>query len=136
MNNIEVRYYTQTGNSKKLADAIAKELGVTSKSIDEPVNGNVDIMFLANSVYWAGVDKHVKQFLRENSDKIGELVNVSTAALIESTYEQMKKLTGDLGIKLSDKEFHCRGSFTALHAGHPNAADLAAVCKFAKNICK
>ena len=40
---IDVRYYTQTGNSKKLADSIAKELGVVAKSIDEPMNEKADL---------------------------------------------------------------------------------------------
>ena len=136
MKKIEVRYYTQTGNSKKLADAIAKELGVNAKSVDEAMTEKVDLVFLVNSVYWAGVDKHVKKFLKDNAGKIGELVNLSTAALIESTYGQMQNLTRDAGIKLSDKEFHCRGSFTALHAGHPDAADMAAACKFVKGFCE
>ena len=57
-----VRYYTQTGNTKKLADAIAAELGVEAKSIDTPLEEDVDVLFLCNSVYWAGVDGKVKQF--------------------------------------------------------------------------
>ncbi|XME01612.1 hypothetical protein QYZ88_013000 [Lachnospiraceae bacterium C1.1] len=77
-----------------------------------------------------------EKFLKDNAGKIGDLVNLSTAALIESTYGQMQNLTRDAGIKLSDKEFHCRGSFTALHAGHPDAADMAAACKFVKGFCE
>ncbi len=133
--NIEIRYYTQTGNSKKIADAIANELGLQARSIEEPMTEKADILFLCNSVYWAGVDKHVKQFIKKNAGNIGEIVNVSTAALIESSYGQMKSVAKDAGVRLSDKEFHCRGSFMALHAGHPNAADFAAACKFAKGVC-
>ncbi len=36
--NIQVRYYSRTGNTKKIADAIAKEAGVKAKTIDAPVN--------------------------------------------------------------------------------------------------
>ena len=57
-----VRYYTQTGNTKKLADAIAAELGVEAKSIDTLLEEDTDVLFLCNSVYWAGVDGKVKQF--------------------------------------------------------------------------
>ena len=35
--NYEVRYYSQTGNSKKLALAIAEELGIEAKDVKEPV---------------------------------------------------------------------------------------------------
>ena len=46
-----VRYYTKTGNTKRLADAIAKELGVEALPISEPVTEKVDILFLGNSYY-------------------------------------------------------------------------------------
>ena len=131
---IAVRYYTQTGNTKKLAEAIAAELGVEAKSIDSPLEEDVDILFLCNSVYWAGVDGKVKKFLKNPGAKVGQLVNVSTAALIESTYAQMKKLTAGAGIPLSEREFHCKGSFKALHKGKPDEADLAAVKQFAREI--
>ena len=129
-----IRYYTQSGNTKKLADAIADELGIEAESIDRPLEEDVDVLFLCNSVYWAGVDGKVKKFLKAPGAKIGRLVNVSTAALIDSTYGQMKKLAAGAGIPLSDKEFHCKGSFKALHKGKPDDADLAAVKRFAREI--
>ena len=129
-----VRYYTQTGNTKKLADAIAAELGIEAKSIDAPLEEDTDILFLCSSVYWAGVDGKVKKFLKNPGAKIGQLVNVSTAALIESTYWQIKKLSAAAGIPLSEKEFHCKGSFKALHKGRPNAEDLKAVRAFAEGV--
>ena len=131
---VAVRYYTQTGNTKKLANAIAAELGIEAKSIDVPLEEDTDILFLCNSVYWAGVDGKVKMFLQSPGAKIGQLVNVSTAALIESTYGQMKKLSAEAGISLSEREFHCKGSFKMLHKGRPNAEDLKAVRAFAKDI--
>ena len=129
-----VRYYTQTGNTKTLADAIAAELGVEAKSVDAPLQEDTDVLFLCNSVYWVGVDGKVKKFLNSPGAKIGQLVNVSTAALIESTYAQMKKLSAEAGISLSEKEFHCRGSFKALHKGRPNADDIEAVKAFARGV--
>ena len=56
---IAVRYYTQTGNTKKLANAIAAELGTEAKSIESPLEEDADVLFLCNSVYWAGVEKIV-----------------------------------------------------------------------------
>lgn len=131
---VAVRYYTQTGNTKKLADAIAAELGLEAKPIDVKLEEDTELLFLCNSVYWAGVDGKVKAFLKSPGAKIGKLVNVSTAALIESTYGQMKKLCAETGIPLSDREFHCKGSFKVLHKGRPNAEDLNAVRAFAKDV--
>ena len=132
--NIAIRYYTQTGNTKKLAEVIAAELGVEARPMTEPLEEDTEILFLCNSVYWAGIDKRVKQFVKDNAGKIGTLVNVSTAAMIESTYGQMKKVASDAGVKLCEKEFHCRGKFSALHAGHPDEADLKAAREFARSV--
>ena len=76
----------------------------------------------------------VKQFVKDNAEKIGAIVNVSTAALIESSYGQMQKLASGAGVKLCEKEFHCRGKFSALHAGHPDEADLKAAREFARSV--
>ena len=43
---IAVRYYTKTGNTKKLAMAIAEAVGVEAKPISVPVDEPVDILFL------------------------------------------------------------------------------------------
>ena len=133
---VAVRYYTQTGNTKKLAEAIAEEIGAVAKSVDVPLDEDTDILFLCNSVYWAGVDGRVRQFLKSPGAKIGKLVNVSSAALIESTYGQIKKLAASGGIPLSDREFHCKGSFKALHKGKPDEGDLRAVRQFAREVLR
>ncbi len=35
---IEVRYFTRSGNTKKLAEAIAKAVGVEAKTVNEPLS--------------------------------------------------------------------------------------------------
>ena len=131
-----VRYYSKTGNTKKLAEAIASSIGVPAKSVDQPLEEDVDILFLCNSVYWAGIDGKVKIFLKEPGCKIGKLVNVSTAAMIESTYKQMRSLAAEVGIPIDEREFHCRGSFTVMHKGKPDQRDIENVKKFAKGLIR
>jgi len=129
-----IRYYSQTGNTKKLALAIADELKIEAKDVKEPLEEDVEVLFLCSSVYWHGVNKNVKAFVNDNAKKIGTIVNVSTAALIESTYAQMKKITKKANVKLSEREFHCRGKFAALHASHPNDDDLNKLKEFIKEV--
>ncbi|MBQ8928387.1 MAG: flavodoxin [Oscillospiraceae bacterium] len=129
-----IRYYTRSGNTKKLADAIAQALGIEAKDVTAPLDARTEVLFLCNSVYWAGVDGSVKQFIRDNHDRIGTLVNVSTAALIESSYPQIRKLCEQAGVTVSDAEFHCKGSFQMLHRGRPDSEDLAAVGAFAGKV--
>ncbi len=131
---IAVRYYSKTGNAKKLAEAIADETSAKALPVSEPLTEYTDILFLCNSVYWVGVDGNVKKFIAENKEKIGKIVNVSTAALIESSYAQIKKLCEQSGISVSADEFHCKGSFQMMHKGKPDNHDIQAVKTFAKKI--
>lgn len=61
-------------------------------------------------------------------------MNFSSAALIESTYGQVKKEVEAKGIKMSEEEFHCRGAFKIVHRGRPNDDDLRDAQEFAKRV--
>ena len=46
---IAVRYYTKTGNTRRLAEAVAEAVGAEALPISEPVTEKADILFLGNS---------------------------------------------------------------------------------------
>ena len=48
---IEVRYYTRGGNTRRLAEAVAKALDVEARTVDAPMDERADVMFLCASVY-------------------------------------------------------------------------------------
>lgn len=132
-----IRYYTQTGNTKKLADAIAETVGVRAEDVSVPLEGYTDILFLGSSVYAAGIDPKVKEFIRTlKPENVGRVVCFSTAALLPSTYKQVSGLLKKQGVAVSDKEFHCRGRFLQVHKDRPNAQDIKAVKKFAAEALK
>ena len=128
-----VRYYTRTGNTKRLADAIATELGVEALPISVPVTEAVDILFLGNSYYAFNIDPEVKDFVASlDNDKVGKIVNFGSAAMLNSTWKKVKAEADKKGIPMDEKEFHCKGEFKGLHKGRPNAEDEAAAAQFAK----
>ena len=128
-----VRYYTKTGNTKRLAEAIAKELGVEALPIDEPVNEQVDFLFLGNSYYAFDIDPEVKKFVSSlDKDKVGKIVNFGSAAMLNSTYKKVKAVAENAGIAMDEKEFHCKGEFKGIHKGRPNENDLKDAIEFAK----
>ena len=128
-----VRFYTKTGNTKRLAEAVAKELGVEALPISEPVNEQVDGLFLGNSYYAFTIDPEVRRFIAALSkDKVGKIVNFGSAALLNSTYKKVKAEADKVGIPMDEKEFHCKGEFKGLHRGRPDEADLAAAVEFAR----
>lgn len=128
-----VRFYTKTGNTKRLALAVAEELGVEALPITEAITEPVDVLFLGNSYYAFSIDPEVRTFVASlTKDKVGKIVNFGTAALLKSTYKKVKAEADKVGIPMDENEFHCRGEFKGLHKGRPNEEDLQATKEFAR----
>ena len=127
-----VRFYTKTGNTKRLAEAIANELGVEALPLTSPITEPVDILFLGNSYYAFSIDPEVRNFVASLSkDKVGKIVNFGSAALLNSTYKKVKAEAEKVGIPMDEREFHCKGEFKMLHKGKPDADDMRAAAEFA-----
>ncbi|MBQ6016880.1 MAG: flavodoxin [Clostridiales bacterium] len=132
-----VRYYTQTGNTKRLAEAIADELGVEALPITTPVDGKTDVLLLGNSYYAFTIAPEVRDFVSGlNKDQIGKIINFGTAAMMKSTFKKVRAVANTVGIPVLDKEFHCKGEFKGMNKGRPNEEDLKAAREFARNIRK
>lgn len=133
--NIAVRYYTKTGNTKRLAEAVAAAVGVEAQPISVPITEPVDILFLGNSYYAFSIDPEVRSFV-QSLDKalVGKIVNFGSAAMLNSTYKKVKAEADRVGIPMDQREFHCKGEFKGVHKGKPDAADLKAAAEFALQI--
>ena len=127
-----VRYYTMTGNTKRMAETVAEELVVEALPISTPVTEKVDYLFLGNSYYAFDIDPEVKAFVGSlGKDKVGKIVNFGSAAMLNSTWKKIKAEADKAGVAMDEKEFHCRGEFKFLHKGRPNADDVKAAVEFA-----
>ena len=132
---IAVRYYTKTGNTKRLAEAVAKAVGVEALPITAPVAESVDILFLGNSYYAFTIDPEVRRFVESlDKEKVGKIVNFGSAAMMNSTWKKVKAVADKVGIPMDEQEFHCKGEFKGLHKGKPDESDLVAAAAFAKKI--
>ena len=130
-----VRYFTMTGNTKRLAEAVAKELGVEALPIDQPIDEKVDCLFLGNSYYAFSIAPEVAAFVSSlDKDKVGKIVNFGTAAMLKSTYKKVRKTADKVGIPVLDQEFHCKGEFKGANKGRPNEEDLKAAQEFVRGL--
>lgn len=131
-----IRYFTKSkkGNTEKLASAIAKATGLKAQDVSHDLNAKVDRLFLVNAMYAANIDSEVKSFLSRNKEKIGEVVNFSTSCSGKSTYSMVKRETDSLGVKLSDREFHCAASWIFINKGLPTQDDFKRAGEFAKSM--
>ena len=132
---IAVRYYTKTGNTKRLAEAVAEAVGAEALPISTPITEPVDILFLGNSYYAFSIDPEVRDFVKSlNKDMVGRIVNFGSAAMLNSTYKKVKAEADKVGIPMDEREFHCKGEFKGLHKGKPDESDMKAAAAFAKKI--
>ena len=132
---IAVRYYTKTGNTRRLAEAIGEALGVEALDLSHPVDEKVDVLFLGNSYYAFTIDPEVRDFVRSlDKDKVGKIVNFGSAAMLNSTYKKVKAEADKVGIPMDEREFHCKGEFKGIHKGKPDEQDLKDAQEFARKI--
>ena len=133
--NIEVRFFSRSGNTKKVADAIAKAAGLQAKDCGMPISEQVDVLFLGGSVYGGGIDKSLREFI-ENLDQknIKCAALFGTSAIAKNPYKEMEKMLLQKNIPIAQQRFYCRGAFTIMHRGRPNAADLKQAAEFAVNV--
>jgi flavodoxin len=131
---VAVRYYTKTGNTKRLAESIGNAVGAEALPISTPITEPVDILFLGNSYYAFSIDPEVRKFVASlDKNLVGRIVNFGSAAMLNSTYKKVKAEADKVGIPMDEREFHCKGEFKGLHKGKPDSKDLAAAAAFAKS---
>lgn len=134
--NIAVSYYTKSGNTEKLAKAIAEKLNVPCEPVSKNLTENVDLLFLGASYYAFDMDPEVKKFIMDNKDKIKCISLFGTSAGMKSMKKPMKKVLADTEITLLEEEFHCHGSFGFMHKNKPDESDLNNVKAFAESLVK
>lgn len=127
---LAVRYYSRGGNARKITEAI----GVEARTVSEPLDGDVDILFLGSAPCAFDVDDAVKKFIGGIDVSFGKVVNFSTATAVKSTRKYVAKLPAERGIPLAEEEFACRGAFAMLHRGRPDERDQTAAAAFARKI--
>ena len=127
-----VRYYTRTGHTKLLADAIARQAGVEAQTVSVPLEEDVDILFLGSAVYATKLDDEIKNFIDSINVNVGKIVCFSSAAILNGTYKQVKAAAVAKGLTVADEEFFCKGAFGIIAKGRPDAGDAKAAAEFAK----
>ena len=110
--NIAVRYYSRSGNTKALAEAIAKEVGVDAISVERSgaeINEPVDELFIGGALYAYGLDSHMKEYLKTlKKDNVKKAVIFSTSWLSKHSVELIKKRLSENGIAVENDYFYVK----------------------------
>ena len=83
--NIAVRYYSKSGNTRAVAEAVAEAVGVKAVSVDTAeadIKESVDLLFIGGALYAYGLDKHLKEYLKTlKKENVKKAVVFSTSWL-------------------------------------------------------
>ena len=131
--NIQIRYLSRTGNTKKIALAISEAAGVEAKTVKDPVQA-ADILFLGGAIYASKADKRLMEFAGGLDDRIKKVAIFSTSAGDASVYDEISQRLREKNISVCEDNFHCKGRFLFWLRGVPNRHDLDEAKKFAARI--
>lgn len=136
----KVIYASRGGNTKKLAEAIAKGAGTSAVSFDKyDADGGADILFIGASLYAGKIHAKLSAFLATlTPEQVKKAVVFGTSARKEGAQDvisEIKNLLEPKGIPIAEETFHCCGSFLLMNRGRPNAEDLKNAEEFAVELC-
>lgn len=124
----QVRYFSRSGNTKAVAEAIANAVGAAAVSVDSPdaaVTQNTDVLFIGGALYAYGIDEKLSNYLKTaDFSNVKKAVVFSTSWLSKHAVDLIKSALKDKGVAVADDFFHSRGK--------PGAKTLADAAAFAK----
>jgi flavodoxin len=129
----EVVYYSKTGNTKKVAEAIAAELKVTAKDVKTTgVLPQDAFIFLGTGCYGATLPKEITAFMQKNKFR-GRIIALFTTSAFGSVSERglIEKQVTEKGAVITHN-FKCFGHFLTAKKGHPTDDELKKARDFAR----
>lgn len=127
---VQVRYYSRSGNTKSLAQAIAEGVNTEAISIDDEkaqINEQTDILFIGGALYAYGLDNKLKDYISKlDANYINEAVVFSTSWLSKHSIDLLKKALNKKGIKVIEDYLYFKNN--------PTSKELEEASNFAKKI--
>lgn len=121
-----VRYYSRSGNTKALAEAIATGAGVTALSVDDRsavITEPVDTLFIGGGLYAYGIDKKLKSFINTlDPNKVKKAAVFSTSWLSKHALDIVKNELKAKGIEVVEETCYAKNM--------PGANELKAAVEF------
>ncbi|MFA6363764.1 flavodoxin family protein [Methanoregula sp.] len=136
MTEIAVFVDSKGGNTRKVADAIAGELGVGVGDLKIPLPADAKILFLGSGTYGALPGKEMTKFVADN-DFAGRRVALFGTSMKPEGAEKMIAVMEDAVTKKSATvlgRYHCPGKFMFFNRDRPGKEDLDNAKKFAREM--
>jgi len=135
---VKVVYFSQTGNTKKVAESIAEALSCKAESIDAVASsGEFDVLFIGAAVYATynhDVNPAITTFLKTLDPSRVKKVAVFSTYAFGSSVGNLERFAKDLGLNVPEPSFACKGRFLFFNWGAPSKKDLLNAKSFALRV--
>lgn len=136
MTDVSVLVDSRGGNTRKVAVAIAEELGITAKDVTASSTDDAKILFLGSGTYGGKPGEAMMKFI-ESGNFLGRNVAIfGTSASLTGSQKLISAMTDILKQKSATilGNYHCKGKFILVNRGHPNKEDMDNAKKFAREM--
>lgn len=105
-----VVYFSRGGNTKKLAEAIAKGAGASIFSVEQfKTTDSLDILYVGASIYAGSINGKLRQFLAGlKPAQVKCVIVFGTSAGKRSALSEVKSILEPHGIAVSDEIYHSK----------------------------
>jgi flavodoxin len=138
MAEVSVFVDSRGGNTRKVADAIAEELGVKSNDARISPLDDANILFLGSGTYGSRPGEAMTKFI-DAGNFTGRKVALFGTSMNPAGAEKMIAAMEDAVTKKGATvlgRYHCPGKFLLFNRSRPNSEDLDNAKKFAKEMRK
>ena len=134
----EVIYYSMCGSAKKVAEAIAEELGIKAENVKRKKKPTKDsFLFLGSGCYGRKPGKKMQEFIARNNFEGRKIAIFGTSA--DGEGNEVRAIGELLKAKgaLIRGNFYCKGrALFFFNRGHPSKEDLTGARQFASEMKK
>ena len=137
---IKIVYHSMTGNTKKVAEALAKVANVQAEAITEnyKLSEAIDLLFIGDGIYAGQMNKKMKTFIQTlDASLVKNVAIFGTYGGQDKVIIDMAAMLKKQGVNVCDETFVCKGqAWFIANRKHPNQTDIDNATKFGTNIIR
>lgn len=136
MADIAVFVDSRGGNTRKVAEAMAAELGVAVGDITAALPSDAKVLFLGSGTYGSRPGEQMQKFIASGSFAGRRVALFGTAASTAGNERMIAIMAEALKAKGATVigSWHCPGRFLLVNRSRPNSEDLASAAAFARRM--
>jgi flavodoxin len=136
MTGFSVLVDSRGGNTKKVADAIAEELGFKAENVTTSLPEDARILFLGSGTYGGRPGEMMTKFIESGTFSGRKVAMFGTSASSAGSQKMIDAMTEILKKKgaIILGNYHCKGKFLFVNRSHPDKEDLDNAKKFAREM--